>query len=298
MKRRLKASLAAIAAVVLLGFPAGHCVYSQSGTKAVVVEEEATKGMGEGFSYNEYAAVLSSYVNDRGMVDYKGLKTDRAQLDSFAASLGALDPASVADWSEDQKIALWVNAYNAFTLIAIIDDYPIQSTFIGRRLYPANSIRQIGGVWDELTFRLMGRDMTLDEIEHENLRKDFNEPRIHMALVCAAMGCPPLRNEPYTGVYLDPQLTDQTNRFLANPEKFRIDREEKRVYLSAIFKWFGKDFVETYGNTSIVSGDKTEKAVLNFVSGYLGEADRNFIETQEYDIEYLRYDWSLNEQEG
>jgi hypothetical protein len=142
----------------------------------------------------------------------------------------------------------------------------------------------------------MGRKLTLDEIEHEILRKQFKEPRIHMALVCAAMGCPQLRNVPYIGDTLDVQLTDQTRRLLQNSLKFRIDRGEGRVYLSSIFKWFGEDFVKTYSaNGKFNRQSEIEGAVLNFVSQHLEEADRRYLATGAYSIKYLDYDWSLNE---
>jgi hypothetical protein len=163
--------------------------------------------------------------------------------------------------------------------------------------YPKNSIRQISGVWDDLKFTIMGRPMVLDGIEHNVLRTNYHEPRIHMALVCAAMGCPPLRNEPYTSERLSAQFDDQARRFLSNPAKFRIDRDAGRVYLSSIFKWFGDDFIpkyaveDSYGNHS-----KKERATLHFVAGYLEKKDADYLASGNYDVKYLDYDWSLNEQ--
>jgi len=298
MSKKWKTVLITISFMLVVVVILSRTIFSQSATKAVLPEVESTNLAERGFSNDEYSSVLAADVDDYGMVNYKGLKAKRGELDSFAASMAALDPNVFAKWSDKRKIAFWINAYNAFTLIAIINNYPIKSTFLGRRLYPGNSIRQIDGVWDELKFRVMGRDMTLDEIEHENLRRYFNEPRIHMALVCAAMGCPSLRNEPFTEEHLDAQLDDQTRRLLGNPLKFRIDREKNRVYLSSIFKWFGTDFEKKYGTDVIVSGNTTEKAVLNYVSKYLEEKDRQYMRTAKYNVGYLSYDWSLNEQKG
>jgi hypothetical protein len=143
---------------------------------------------------------------------------------------------------------------------------------------------------------VLGEEITLDHIEHEVLRKEFNEPRIHVALVCAAMGCPPLRNEPFTGEDLDTQLDDQSKTFLANPEKFRIDRDAGTVYLSSIFEWFGEDFVMTYKPDEGYSGhSESERSVLKFASEYLGDEDARYLKEEAYEIEYLDYDWSLNE---
>jgi len=118
-----------------------------------------------------------------------------------------------------------------------------------------------------------------------------------MALVCAAMGCPPLRTEPYEGDKLDRQLNDQTRVFLANPQKFRLDRGQGKVYLSSIFKWFGGDFVNNFGTDKAFTGfSPDERAVLNFVSQYLAAGDRDYLLHGKYTLVYLDYDWSLNEQ--
>jgi hypothetical protein len=231
------------------------------------------------------------------MVNYRGLKENSQRLDAFASVLGRLDRTMYDNWTEKEKVAFWINAYNALTLEAIITHYPIKPSLTASLVFPKNSIRQIPGVWDELTFEVMGRKVTLDEIEHKILRAQFNEPRIHVALVCAAKGCPPLRNEPYTGEQLDEQLDDQTRRFLSNPQKFRFDRTGGRVSLSSIFQWFSEDFVKTYGADERFSGhSQAEGAVLNFINKYVDAADREYLVSATYKIAYLDYDWSLNEQ--
>jgi hypothetical protein len=249
------------------------------------------------FTYDDYAQALKTYVNDQGMVNYRALKVHSDKLDAFVDALAALEPKVYDGWNEKEKIAFWINAYNALTLEAIIRNYPIQPSFLRSLAFPKNSILQIAGVWDKLQFTVMGRKVTLDEIEHKILRKQFNEPRVHMALVCASMGCPPLRNEPFIGGKLDAQLEDQARKFLSNPKKFRIDRQKGRVYLSPIFKWFGEDFVKSCGTNDKFTGhNQTERAVLNFVSRYLDATDRDYLATGKYGIKYLGYDWSLNEQ--
>lgn len=249
------------------------------------------------FSYEPYAAVLAKYVDDRGMVNYRALKASSSDLDAFAASLSRVRREEFDSWSDSQKIAFWVNAYNALTLEAIVRHYPIESSFVRSLVYPKNSVRQIPGVWDKLRFVVMGREMTLDDIEHGTLRAKFDEPRIHVALVCAAKSCPPLRNEPYTAEELDRQLDDQARAFLRSPHGLHISRREGKVYLSSIFKWFGQDFVKTYGTSGGFAGrSDAERAVLNFVSRYVGDADRDFLLRGGYEIEFLDYDWSLNEQ--
>ena len=251
----------------------------------------------QAFAYDDYAVVLKNYVDDEGMVNYKKLKTEAQMLESFIAAMGKLDPNSYSKWNERRKITFWLNAYNAFTLKAIVDNYPIKPGFFRSMYYPKNSIRQISGVWDKITFKVMGKDYTLEHIEHKILRKKFDEPRIHMAMVCAAMGCPPLLNKPYIGQRLNEQLDGQTRRFLANSAKFKIDREVGVVYLSSIFKWFKGDFVNKYAPEKNISGHgKKVSAVLNFVAHYLEKTDREYILVGGFKVKYLKYDWSLNEQ--
>lgn len=248
-------------------------------------------------SYADYALVLERYVDEHGLVDYKGLKGHSGDLDRFVRSLAKVSSNDYDSWTDADKIAFWINAYNGLTLRVILDHYPIKPSFLKSFVYPENSIRQIAGVWDKITFPVMGREVTLDHIEHGILRAKFNEPRIHMALNCASMGCPPLRREPFVGARLDAQLDDMTRRFLKNPAKFRIDRPSKTVYLSPIFKWFGGDFAKRYGAQEKFPGfSDTERAVLDFVSKYIDPEDGSYLEKGKLSIEYLDYDWSLNVQ--
>jgi hypothetical protein len=288
--------------VIILGGLAGLAVgvwyLSRPAAKCLRFEAVPVGPGDQTFSYADYATVLRTYVNGQGMVDYKAMLAHRQKLDAFASALGKLEPRVYAQWSEKDQIAFWINAYNALTMEAILTHYPIQSSWFKSLVFPQNSIGQIPGVWDKLQFIVMGRKATLDQIEHEILRKQFNEPRIHLALVCAAMGCPPLRNEPFIGSQLDEQLDDQARRFLSNPKMFRIEVSQGQVYLSPIFKWFGEDFVRTFGTDKELLGHgPAERAVLAFISRYLGAGDREYLAKGKYEVKYLDYDWSLNEQQ-
>jgi hypothetical protein len=253
----------------------------------------------QGFDYSNFAETLKINVDDVGMVNYKKLKAKPQKLLAFVTELQNLDRKDFDKWGDNEEIAFWLNVYNAFTLKAIIDNYPIKSSFFRSRIYPKNSIRQIVGVWDKIEFTVKGQKLTLGNIEHKILRVQFDEPRIHMAMVCAAMGCPPLRNEPYTGDKLQEQLDDQTRRFLANPGKFKIERADERIYLSPIFKWFAEDFVRKFGpEKNIGRHDKEESAVLNFIASYLGKAQKDYVLAGKFKIKYLKYDWSLNEKQA
>lgn len=267
--------------------------------KEAVVSETASSEIRKesGFSYEIYDAVLQAYVDDQGLVDYQSLHANRSDLDAFNASMARLSPKEFEAWPEQERLAFWINAYNAITLERIIDHYPIKKggVIAGFR-YPHNSIRQIPGVWKKLTNTVMGEEITLDSIEHDMLRAKFKEPRIHVALVCAALSCPPLRNEAFVAGRLDEQLDDQSRRFLSNDTRFRIDRAKKRVYLSAILDWFGKDFAGIYNTGGkIAAHSKTEGAALEYASRYVSDEDVQFILSENYSVTFLDYDWTLNE---
>ena len=240
------------------------------------------------FAQTELAAglapVLATYV-DRGRVDYVGLQANRDRLYRFNASLARVTTATYAQWNEAAQIAFWIDAYNALTLQIILEHYPTRSILV------------VPGAWKRFKFNVAGREVNLDAIEHAILRQQFNEPRIHMALVCAARSCPPLRSEPYEGDRLDAQLDDNARIFLGNPANFAIDREKNTVKLSAIFKWFGRDFVATYGNDAAYADcSPAQGATLNFISSFISPADREFLVAGGYRVTYARYDWSLNAQ--
>jgi len=247
--------------------------------------------------YSDYAAALADYVNTEGLVHYSNLKANRHALDAFVEAIATLDPPIFDSWKPVDRLAFWINAYNALTLKAIIDHYPIQPSLLRSLRFPQNSIRQIPGVWNQLHFKVMGRLMTLDEIEHQVIRKQFDEPRAHMALVCAAKGCPVLRNEPYAGDRLDSQLEDQVTKFVHNPSQFRVDPEKKIIHLSKILDWYGDDFEPEFADPERFPGrSRAEGAVLNFLSRYVDDATRLHLQDRAYRIRYLDYDWSLNEQ--
>jgi len=252
---------------------------------ANVINPEANILAQNSFNYQTYNNVLKTYVSDRGLVNYQKLQTNRQKLDQFNQSLAKVNTATYDSWSEPEKLAFLMNAYNSFTLQSIIDQSPLKK-----------SIRDISGVWKRRKFAIAGLEKTLDNIEHDIIRKEFNEPRIHMALVCAAMSCPILRNEAYTAANLDAQLDDQTIKFINSSQGFRIDREKKIVYLSSIYKWYGQDWIPNYGIDNKFAGNRKEKAVLNFISQYLSSQDRQYLEQGNYKVSYLNYDWSLNKQ--
>jgi hypothetical protein len=236
-------------------------------------------------SYRNYGRVLQTYINTQGLVDYPALQANSQPLKDVVAEMGAVDPSTYAAWSDADKIAFLINAYNAITLESIIKQKPLK-----------NSIKDIFGVWNFAKHTVAGESKTLDDIEHNTLRKAFNEPRIHAALVCAAISCPPLRREPYTGAKLNEQLDDQVRHWLSTPHGLKIDRAQNQVSVSSIFKWFGEDWKKSYGMADGFTGNSTERAILNFISRYVNPDDKAYLTQGGYKLDYLNYDWSLNRQ--
>ena len=264
------------------------CSFIDSLTQANENKQTTTKvsiAQAEPFNYRDYALVLANYVDEQGLVNYSELQKNRELLDRFNKSLAEVDSNTYKSWSESEQLAFLINAYNALTLQSIIDREPL-----------TKSIRDIPGVWKVRKFPVAGSAKTLDNIEHDTIRKDFNEPRIHAALVCAAMSCPPLKNEPYLPEKLDEQLEEQVKKFISSSQGFRLDRQKNKVYLSSIFKWYGKDWIDSYKSENKFAGDRKERAVLNFLSDYLNPEERQYVEEGQYKIIYLDYDWSLNKQ--
>ncbi len=229
-----------------------------------------------------YGEVLTAYVR-AGKVDYAGLKKDRARLDAYVRDVGGVSKASFDAASKEARIAYLVNAYNAFTLVTILDNHPIKSAGGLFNTAPANSIKQIKGAWDGRKHKTALGDLTLDDIEHKNLRKSYDTPLVHMALVCASKGCPPLRAEPYRADRLLEQLEDQARTYLAGPYGLVVDGN--RIQISMIFKWFNGDFKAAYG-----SGP-------GFAARYAPADKRPAVEAavKSGAVSYIDYDWSLNE---
>jgi len=251
-------------------------------------------------SYALYNSLLGRYVRD-ARVDYKGFLSSHEEHKRFLKSLGDVGQGEYEKWTEPEQLAFWINAYNAFTIEAILENYPISRRFSLIGLFvPSNSILQIKDIWDGLKWKAAGKTLTLEEIEHEILRKEFGEPRIHAAINCASIGCPDLRGEAYTRDKLEEQLSQASAGFINNSVKgLEIDAQDGRVRFSKIFKWFGEDFVGKYGGQYEFEGrSEKEDAILNFALIYLDDdGKKEFLERNDFDMGWLGYDWHLNEQQ-
>ena len=226
--------------------------------------------------YTSYADFLAAHVSD-GLVDYKKIKADANLIDKALNEFTSLT-------KPQQKIAYLINGYNIFTIKAIVDHYPVKS------------IKDIRGVWNKLKFTIAGQRLTLDNIEHDILRKEFKEERIHVAVVCASISCPELWHQPFRPDSLHYQLTLRAQAFANDPERNEIRIEEGYFKLSKILDWYGDDFKENYShddNFPYLYGKK--RAAANFIFEHLEPEVQKKMGTRKIKIGYLGYDWDLNE---
>jgi len=224
----------------------------------------------ERLSFDLLDAALGRHVDD-GLVDYAGLKDDsgfRRQI----ALLAAADPDALAPG--DERLAAWINTYNALVLEGVVDRYPIRSiTEVG----PAGKWTFFRG----LEFTVGGRRITLDHIEHSIIRPTFQDPRVHFALVCASIGCPKLSPRVFRASTLQADLDAAARRFINDPRKVSLDRSAAVLRLSEIFKWYEQDFVKASGS------------VPAFIARYLEGGLPPGVK-----LEYLEYSWALNDRPG
>jgi hypothetical protein len=230
-------------------------------TEVTIPEEEiAETPPAPAFSHKIWDEVLRKYVSSSGKVNYKGLKANRAQLDAYIDLL--TQNGIQSNWSKKEKMAYWINAYNAYTVKLIVDNYPLSSI---TKLHG-------GSPWKVKLVTLGGKKYSLDQIENEILRPQYKDARIHFAVNCAAKSCPPLLNKAWTADNLNRNFEQQAKKFVNNKQFNVISANE--VQISKIFEWYAVDFgniveyLNKYSNTKINPNAK---------------------------VTYKEYDWKLNE---
>ena len=256
---------------------------------AILVLATPVVGETEGdvqFDHSALGRVLGTYVDEGGRVDYAGLKAHPEDLDAYVALLGRVSPASHPERFPGlpDRLAYWINAYNAFVLRGVIDAYPVKSV---------KDIKFLSGFFNRTYFTAGGQDYTLNNIEHSILREVFGDARIHAAINCASVGCPRLPQEAFLPETLDAQLDGVMRFFIREPRNVRIDRGEEVVYLSKIFDWFEGDFTGWYERTHRVE----EVRIVDYLRLFLAEEDRVYLESHpNVNVRHVDYDWALNDQ--
>ncbi|MFA5291841.1 MAG: DUF547 domain-containing protein [Phycisphaerae bacterium] len=247
-----------------------------------------------------FTGILKGYVNQHGLVNYAKLRRFRLELNDAVEKFYSLKPEVYITWSRNEKIAFWINAYNICTLKGIIENYPVKPSRFMLLFYPANSVMHISGLRDQTYFMIMGIQYTLDEIERDVLLGRFEEPRSCFAVSYGTMGSAPLKPEPYIGKVLEKQLDEQMRNYFSRPDALRIDETNNVVYLSPIFKmykWHEDAFLKRYETNKLFREYlPVDRAILNFVKDFISEPNANFLKRKQYSIEYIKYNWQLNEQ--
>ncbi len=256
-----------------------HLLFALFAALLLTLQPLRAQGFDHGHAlWNE---VVATHVKgDR--FDYAALEKDRAKLDAYLKQLAAVGPKELEGWSREQRYAFWINAYNANCIALVLSEYPL------------DSIKDIGNwfspVWDKRFIAMTaldpkgkGRKLSLTDIEHEILRPQFKDARVHAAINCASLSCPPLRNEAFVAERLDAQLDDSTRKWLADPTRNRFEPAKARAQLSAIFDWFKDDFERDGGRREFLAkfGPAEHGAWLR------GEA--------KLEIGFLDYSWKLND---
>ncbi len=225
------------------------------------------------------------YVHTDGRasaVDYRGMASDRAQLTAYLSELAQVSPARFADWPAPRRLAFLINAYNAWTVELVLRHYP-----------SIDSIRDIGGwfgsPWKQKIVEILGKTRSLDELEHQLIRPQFDEPRIHFAVNCASVGCPALLPEAYSAARLESQLEAATRAFLADRQRNGL--RDGRLYVSPIFDWYREDFAQPWRGL---------RSLRQFLAHYgaelgLSEVQNVALQSGVLRIVYSDYDWTLND---
>jgi hypothetical protein len=214
----------------------------------------------QAFNHEAFDALLKANVSETGIVNYKGFIQNKKLLEDYISSLGESSPSDT--WTKEDKLAYWMNAYNAMTINLIIRNYPLKS------------IKDLDKPWDQRLWKLGDKWYNLNEIEHQILRK-MDEPRIHFGINCASFSCPPLLNEAFNASKVDSQLNILAFRFINDPKRNSIS--EMSVEISEIFSWFAKDF-------------KKDGSLFEFLNKYSAVQIDSKAKK-----EFKKYDWTLNE---
>ena len=219
---------------------------------------------------DRFSGILQRHVKGT-RVDYLAWASNWDDLHGLGEVIDGLSKLDPSDWPEADAVAYWIDLYNALTVKLILDNYPL------------SSIKDLGGFlksgpWSRDLVEIAGQSLTLNQIENEKLRPRTRDARIHFAINCASLGCPPLRNEAYTASHLASQLEAATTSVLHDERWLKI--EDETVFLSKLFDWYREDFVEDAGSLE------------SFLARY-----RDDLPSGDYKIEFMDYSWRLNDLE-
>lgn len=238
------------------------------------------------FDHMPFDEVLRTHVDERGYVDYATLQANSTTLDAYIDSLGRVSPKSHPERfaTEADRLAFWINAYNALTIRGVLDAYPVGLV---------KDIKILSGFFNRTWYNVGGRSYTLNDIEHGVLREAFLDPRIHAAINCASASCPRLESRAFLPEEIDARLEAAMRTFLNEERNVSVDVDAGKVRLSKILEWFEEDFLRWLEEERAVKNAH----ILNYVILYSKEAQRTALTSiRRPEVRYIDYDWSLNDQ--
>lgn len=246
--------------------------------------------------HKPFDEILDLYVRD-GLVYYLALRNERARFDRYVESLGGVTADALKSWPKGRQLAYWINAYNAFVLRTVIDNYPIR----GRSAdYPPNSIRQIPGAFERRQFRAGGRTLTLDAIERDVIGA-FGEPRAMLALGRGALGSPRLKSEAFTADRLDTQLETMQSELVTRRELVFVDIPNERLSVNPIFSWRESVFTKSLADKApavYASRSPIERSVLALIDPLLVPTETEYLRKNTFRMAFGDFDWKLNDLTG
>jgi len=236
----------------------------------------------ETFDHSLFESLLKKTVSE-GWVDYRVLQGEKGSLRRYLQQLAELSPVRYADFSREEKLAFWINSYNAIAIQSVLEVYPVES------------LREIPNFWERKVI-LLQKPLSLNDVRDDILRQSFRDERVLCALVSASRASPRLRTEAYTGDRLDEMLNEDAKRFVNDSEKNRVIVGKRRLTLSPLFKWFGTDFLLNYGGAPrFRKFNPTEMAVLSFIADYVDPEKVDYLQKGRYKLRYLPSDDRLND---
>ena len=263
------------------------------GSIALTMSVQPAHAQAQAFDHSHAAwtALLKKHVlvvggGKASQMRYAAMAADREALKAYLATLSAVSASAFDAFSKPQQMAFLINAYNAFTVELILSRYP-----------KLESIKDLGSLlsspWKPKIVPLLGTQMSLDNIEHDTLRARgrFDDPRVHFAVNCASIGCPPLREEAFVAERLEAQLNEQAQRFMSDRTRNRWSADGQRLEVSKIFDWFGEDF--RLGHKGIATANAFYARYADRLAD--APADRERVRSGQATVAYLDYDWKLND---
>lgn len=248
-------------------------------------------------SHSLFTNELQKYVG-MDLVDYAAWRKSPQNLKRYIDSLEAIESDEYAKFSKEEKKAIWLNAYNAMTIYLVLKNYPIKGT---KEYYPKSSIRQVEGFWEKNSISIGKRVVSLAQIEHNVLRRDFHDPRSHFAVVPAALGGAKIERVAYSAPGLEQWLSHKAMEYLGDTKNVSIDTKDGVIYVTQLFRWFPLDFSKSVGMEKTFPPPTDDQIIIAYLKKYGPSSLKKQIENlsksidKPIDVIYRPFDWTLND---